>query len=92
MDVSILLVHAFFPDSPGLAGSRGELAFWLAQKLEATLSNRFSYRRIIVSRDGQQLEGFSELRTAIAERSKTTSQAAQPTIPPDLSRQAAPVR
>lgn len=64
-DLSVLLVHAFFPDSPGLDSSRGELAAWLAQKLHDTLGTRFIYRRIIVSRDGQPLQGFAELMTAV---------------------------
>lgn len=86
-EVSILLVHAFFPDSPGLAGSRGELASWLAKKIETTIGNRFSYHRIVVSREGQPLHGFSELQAAIMAHSENGLRVAQPIIPPDMSLQ-----
>ncbi len=62
---SVLLVHAFFEDSPGRTSSRGELANWLALRMQDILGSRFIYRRIILSRDGKPLEGFSELQAEV---------------------------
>jgi hypothetical protein len=63
--LSVLLVHAFFPDSPGLNSSRGQLASWLAQRLQELLGSRFVYCKIVIGRDSEPGEGFSELQAAI---------------------------
>ena len=77
--LSVLLVQAFFPDSPGLESSRGNVACWLADKLQTILGARFSYRRVILSRDGEPQEGFNELEAAVQGHSTD----AQPIIPAD---------
>jgi hypothetical protein len=63
---SIVLVQAFFPDSPGCNSSRGRLGCWLGDKLQALLPGRFSYHRLIVARDScSVVEGLSELRQTL---------------------------
>ena len=70
---SVLLVHAFFEDSPGRTNSRGELANWLAHRMQDILGSRFVYRRIILSRDGEQIKGFSELQAEVLRRRSDVS-------------------
>jgi hypothetical protein len=60
-DRRIVLGHCFFPDSPGLASSRGKLALWLGERLEQIFEGRFFYQRLVVSTAGEPDEGFSEL-------------------------------
>jgi hypothetical protein len=63
--LSVLLVHAFFPDSPGRENSRGKLASWLVPRMHEILGYRFEYCRIVIDRDGKPREGFRELQEAL---------------------------
>lgn len=87
-NLSVILVHAFFPDSESLHSSRGNLAVWLAGRLEEILRRRFTYRRIIVSRDGEPQEGFSELQDVVQKHAVHT----HPNISQDVSRKIVPDR
>jgi len=58
----IILLHTFFPDSPGLNSSRGRLAKYFAMKMEKLFANRFKYFRLIIKADDNTVIGIEELR------------------------------
>lgn len=61
-DTKIVLVQAYFPDSPGVRSNRGRMAEWTAKKMQRSLEKRFSYCRIIVSKDFRFIEkGIEDL-------------------------------
>lgn len=66
-DGRLLLLHCFFPDSPGLDSSRGKLATWLGARFERMFDGQFYYQRLVVSASGEPIEGFSELQQRLRE-------------------------
>jgi hypothetical protein len=58
----MILLHTFFPDSPGLNSSRGKLAEYFAMKMEKLFGNRFKYFRLIIKIDGNKVIGTRKLR------------------------------
>ena len=58
----IILLHTFFPDSPGLKSSRGKLAEYFAMKMEKLFANRFKYFRLIIKTEDNTVIGIEELR------------------------------
>lgn len=57
-----LLIQVFFPDSPGLNSSRGNLGSWLGEKMEKEFPSRFFYRRLVISKQTNEIvEGSKSL-------------------------------
>jgi hypothetical protein len=77
--LSIVLVHAFFPDSRSWGGSRARLARWLGNKMHRAFSGRFNYGQVLADPVSRTVQNIAAIRSALS----AMTHAAQPGVAAD---------